>query len=482
MASIVNRPDGHRWVQFVDIDGKRKTIRLGRADKKTAATTCGRVESLLVAKINGTAIDRDTAGWLRDLDGPLYAKLAAVGLCLPRESAALGQFLDGYIDGRADVKGSTATVYGHTRRCLVEFYGGGKPLREITPGDAEAWRVWLGTKANARDKHRDELSANTVNRRCGIAKQFFRAALKRGLIGANPFADLSGQVRGNRARQYFVSRAEIDAALKAAPDYEWRLIIALARYGGLRVPSELLALRWADVDLPGHRMVIHASKTEHHESAGERACPIFPELAPYLETAWDAALPGAEYVIERYRDSNANLRTGFTRIVRSAGLKPWPKLFHNLRASRQTELLDHFPIKAVCDWLGNSSPVALEHYAQVTAAHFQAATVTQTAPKLVVEAKQNPKQLAAVSTRDDSHGDWSAHEKTPTMPGSAALCETLQKASVGGTRLELVTSTMSKQIADSGKRPKALLFRHLTMLAEIFKASQRRANSLGNSR
>ncbi len=140
--------------------------------------------------------------------------------------------------------------------------------------------------------------------------------------------------------------------------------------------------------------------------------------------------------------TDANLRTTFEKIIRRAGLKPWPKLFHNLRASRQTELLDHFPIKAVCDWLGNSSPVALEHYAQVTAAHFHAATVTLTAPKLVIEAKQNPKQLAAVSPRGDSHGEWTAHEKTPEMPGSAALCETLQKASVGDEGLEPPTSTV----------------------------------------
>ena len=31
-------------------------------------------------------------------------------------------------------------------------------------------------------------------------------------------------------------------------DAEWKAIIALARYGGLRTPSETMALRWIDID------------------------------------------------------------------------------------------------------------------------------------------------------------------------------------------------------------------------------------------
>src|SRR4029450_1282855 len=52
---------------------------------------------------------------------------------------------------------------------------------------------------------------------------------------------------------------------------------------------------------------------------------------------------------------------------------PWPKLFHNLRASRQTELAERYPIHVRCAWLGNSAAVAKEHYLQVTEAHYQQA-------------------------------------------------------------------------------------------------------------
>ncbi len=125
-----------------------------------------------------------------------------------------------------------------------------------------------------------------------------------------------------------------DKVLAACPDNEWRLIFALARFGGLRTPSETLLLRWADVDWELCRLLIRSPKTEHHDGKDSRLVPIFSELRPHLEAAWDQAVDGAEFVINRYRDGNANLRTQLQRIIAKAGLTSWPKLFQNLRSTR----------------------------------------------------------------------------------------------------------------------------------------------------
>src|SRR5262249_45630927 len=77
-----------------------------------------------------------------------------------------------------------------------------------------------------------------------------------------------------------------------------------------------------------------------------------------------------------------NWRTQFLRILRKAGVTPWPRLFHGLRASCQTDLANKFPAHVVCEWLGNSLAVAREHYLQVTEDHYR-------------EAAQNPAQLGA---------------------------------------------------------------------------------------
>jgi len=58
----------------------------------------------------------------------------------------------------------------------------------------------------------------------------------------------------------------------------------------------------------------------------------------------------------------------------AAGLEPWPKLFQNLRATRETELAETYPMHVVCAWIGNSAAIAAKHYLQVTDEHFDKAT------------------------------------------------------------------------------------------------------------
>jgi hypothetical protein len=157
-----------------------------------------------------------------------------------------------------------------------------------------------------------------------------------------------------------------------------RAVIALSRFGGIRTPSETVALTWADIDFAAGRMTIRASKTAHHEDGGIRFCPLFPELRPYLLALHDRANPGLDCpmsttIITRWRSGDQNLRTAFLKLLEKAGIKAWPKLYQNLRASRETELLAQFPAKDVCDWLGNTQAVAMKHYTMATSESFERA-------------------------------------------------------------------------------------------------------------
>lgn len=67
------------------------------------------------------------------------------------------------------------------------------------------------------------------------------------------------------------------------------------------------------------------------------------------------------HFISRYRDANANLRTQLERPIAKAGLKPWPKLFQNLRVIRAIELAAEFPAHVATDWLGHSAMVSQKH-------------------------------------------------------------------------------------------------------------------------
>ena len=59
--------------------------------------------------------------------------------------------------------------------------------------------------------------------------------------------------------------------------------------------------------------------------------------------------------------------------MKRAGLKPWPRLFQAMRASRETELAAEHPIHVVTAWLGNKPRIAMKHYLQVTDTDFERA-------------------------------------------------------------------------------------------------------------
>jgi integrase len=427
MASVANDPGGRRRILFVDPSGDRKAIRLGKVSGRAAEGVKHRVEQLLESQLLKRPMEADLAGWVYELDARMAKKLAAVGLIpKPEQKAAatLGQFLTDYIASRTDVKPLTTRHLNDARRNLVAFFGEDKALADISPGDADEFRRDLLLR----------LGDNTVRRQCGRAKQFLRAALRKRLIRENPFADMKGcGVQANRSRDYFLTREDAAKVLEACPDAQWRLIFALSRFGGLRCPSEHLALRWGDVDWERERICVRSPKTEHHEGGESRWIPMFPELRPSLEQAWDEAEPGTEYVITRYRSANTNLRTHLERIIRRAGLEPWPKLFHNLRATRETELAQSFPLHVVCSWIGNSQAVAAKHYLQVTDEHFRDGT--KPAPK----AAQNAAQQAHVESRTESQAALTAHENTPVFPGRATIFDTVKTYSVPPVGLEPTT-------------------------------------------
>ena len=141
-----------------------------------------------------------------------------------------------------------------------------------------------------------------------------------------------------------------------------------------------------------------------------------------------------EYVITRYRQANCNLRTQLQRIIAKAGLKPWPKLFQNLRSTRETELAECWPEHVVCAWIGNSQAVARKHYLQVTEEHFERAAGVLVGSG---EAAQNAAQQRAALACTASH-TVGEPAKFSTKQDPATRCEGV----VGDAGLEPATSSL----------------------------------------
>lgn len=364
MSTLTHKPNGRHIIRFNDAAGKTHWLRPGKMSRKDAQGIRVHVDAILASKSCGQPIPPDTAGWLGRVGDELHKKMVEQGLAPARAVVAgvgLKSFLDTYIARRTDLKERTLLNLKQTRTALVDFFGVKKDIREINRAEAMDWRRKLVSLGYAQP---------TVAMFVKKARQFFADAVDRSMIPANPFGKLKAGTQVNSARNVYVFTADVERVIAACPDAEWRLVFALARYGGLRTPSETYRLGWSNIDWAGLRMTVTSPKTEHHEGKDTRVVPIVPALLTRLKECANRVL--TDKVIRSHRISN--LATTGAKIVRRAGLTPWPRLFQNLRASCETDLAATFPLATVCSWIGNSQLIAARHYLSVTEVEFERAT------------------------------------------------------------------------------------------------------------
>lgn len=222
-----------------------------------------------------------------------YKRLAKLELVEPREPdedekrpLTLGGWLDAFERMKSpDWKPASKVVFGHTRRNLLDCFGSETILSYVTVLDAENFERHLKAAG---------LAKATMAKRCSLARGVFEAARKHRLLESNPSQDakISVVINANRSRQKFIERSTIERVLAACPDGEWRLLVGLARHGGLRVPSEALSLRWKHINWERGEMLVPSAKTEHFEAHESGLVPLFPEVRPLLQEAFEQAEPG----------------------------------------------------------------------------------------------------------------------------------------------------------------------------------------------
>lgn len=379
MATL-SKSRGYWLLQFRDVNRKRQTIGLGKVDrvkKSTIQATKLKIEQLISTAAQGGRVDPELLTWANTIDARLAKRLAELELIPPQQimpevgteeplGTPLGEFLDRVINHPArNIKESTRTAETIAAGRLKEFFAC-RLAESITRADALDFVGYLRT---------EEYSEATISKNVKLARQFFRELVEEERIAKNPFAKVKVAGETNEARKFYVKSDVARQVLDACPDSEWRLLFALCRFAGLRCPSEHVGLNWEDVLWDQDLFRVTSPKTEHHRGKGERWVPIFGALRPYLEESYQLAMEEANQegrtvsgpIFPRLQGTtgkNANLRTMFARIVHRAGVTPWPRLFHNLRASCQTDLVGEFPLHLVCQWLGNSQLIAFKHYTQ----------------------------------------------------------------------------------------------------------------------
>ncbi len=350
----------------VMVNRKQKNIRWGKVSKSVAENARDHVEALAIALATSSPPTKATLKWVGNLDAKYHRKLANAELTQHRDEETrryLGEFLDAYIANKKTLKPYSIRNLKGSRNKLTEFFGEKQPIDKLNSGHAEDWEQSLKN---------DEYSEATIAGLIKDAKQYFSYAVKHKLITDNPFAELVAGKQSNNERLQYIDIPTITKVLDAANDDEFRCLIAMVRFLGLRCPSEVLALSWNDIDFVSNRVTIRAPKT------GDRDIPLFVEVRPYLQVLHDERTVGIDTpltapVITRYRDTNANLRTRLLKTIKRAKVERWERAFHNMRASRVMECADNFPAHVCATWFGHSELIAIQHYLKTTNEHYERA-------------------------------------------------------------------------------------------------------------
>jgi integrase len=345
---------------------------------KDAQTIKVHVENLLSAQALRVSVATETAEWLSKIPDLLYEKFVQKNFVPPRRVVGtLGEMIPQVIKEKSiDSKSATIEIFRQAERCLYEYFDKNQSVDSITETDAREFKKWLAKSGSLKTS--SPLKPTTVAKRMQHVSSFFHKMKEDGDIPRNPFRKLAKKAAVDKTRNRYIDEETILKVMEYAPDAEWRLIIALWRFAGLRAVSEVLMLKWEDILWDQKKIVVHSPKTEQHEGKGVRVIPFFPHLEECLTEAFEQADEGTIYVVEKhapiylrgkkervYVSRQGNIGTSFRKIILRAGLVPWDKLIQNLRASFETDLLNgkygKFGLHTIAAWLGHSVKVMLEH-------------------------------------------------------------------------------------------------------------------------
>ena len=272
------------WLDFLH-EGKRHVVRIGRGINRTAAGE--------IARVQRAAILKGEVG----IGGPKWADLTI--------DKAVELFLAWATTNK---RPRTARLYRGCLRRVTRALGGGRRLGEITSFDLERYK-----------KGRVDAGASViVNRELACLSTLYNRCAEWGKYeGANPVARVKA-VRESRGRLRFLEPGEEGRLLAAAPE-PLRTMILVGSNTGLRLLSEGLELRWADVDLVRGILTVPAA---YAKSGKTRSVPINSALRAVLAARRTAARADVEHVFAKpdgtpYR----SIRTTFETACKAAGLK-----------------------------------------------------------------------------------------------------------------------------------------------------------------
>ena len=317
---------------------------------------------------SGSKRKGDAERLLRIREGDIAKGLpvtARVGQLRFDEAAA-----DVVTDYRVNGKRTLRDVEHRVRLHLEPFFGG-RRMATITTADVHAYT-----------SHRQgEGAANaTVNRELAIVKRAFRLAVQARKLLHMPHIPM---LREATARTGFFERDEFEDVRDALPE-PLRGIVTFAYLTGWRVPSEVLPLRWAQVDRKACTVRLEPGTTKNSEG---RTLPYdsLPELGHVVARQWQeherlaAADVLCPFVFHRRGKPIKGFRKAWATACEAAGCPG--KLPHDFRRTAVRNLVRAgVPEKAAMAITGHKTRSIFDRYNIINEADLRSALGKLAAP------------------------------------------------------------------------------------------------------
>lgn len=184
------------------------------------------------------------------------------------------------------------------------------PLENVTIQDARKWRESL------MDGGRAGKTVLSYTKDIGAV---YRAAIREGIVAFNPISALEAVNTDDSHDRVPFTMDEIHKLTAAAPSDEWRGLILVAAFTGLRL-GDAARISWASVDLQTKRITLVPSKTKKKKR--EVRIPIQSDLLAYFETVTitsdDPDAPVFTKLARKTVNGGSGLSSTFVKIMASA--------------------------------------------------------------------------------------------------------------------------------------------------------------------
>ncbi len=297
------------------------------------------------------------------------------GILPAPERLTVGEYLERWLRDvvRHRVRPRTLASYSYLAERHITPALGPVRLQALQPAQVE------GLYSDLTDRG---LAPWTVRHVHNVLRGMLGHALEGGYVGRN-VATIARPPRLRVQEMQVLTPADVKLLIDAAPDTRWKALLAIAIGTGAR-QSELLALRWADVDLDKATVRIARQLgrdglyNEPKSSAARRTVDLPAPVVSSLRAHRAAQLELRLLMGPQWQDGDlifcthegrplqhSNCLRDFKRVLRTAGL---PAIrFHDLRHTSATlSLLAGVPVKVVAERLGHANVgLTLQTYSHV---------------------------------------------------------------------------------------------------------------------